>query len=394
MDNSKKTSFLTDDPDKILEQIAIKAHLSEGKEAIRAILREIYRKGTIGTKGLSKRLFLPLPIVAAIRKELEKNALIGRTQKGAVLTEEGINFVRNKLGIEHTKGYLCKSCSGLGIHFQVELERLIGKFKQYAKRRTKVKTELDQAFGKPITAFRRAFLMLENNDLEGRNVLLLGDDDFTSIAIASLKLKTTITVVDIDNDLLKIIDDFARKENAPITCIQADLRKSLPESLLNSFDVVLTDPPYTLPGLQLFLSRAIQALKEEPEKKVYLAYAHRPANELLAVQEIILSMGLAIKTKIQGFNLYEGAELLGNKTALTVLTTTGKTRAAITSDFLEEIYTGELSPTRRTYQCTKGHLITIGRQEKIKTIEELKKIGCPICGSKETFQLIQRQKIT
>jgi len=379
-------------PDKLLEEVATKANLQEGKESIRLILREIYRKGTIGSKKLARALRIPIPTIAAVRKELEKVGLIDRVQKGAILTEAGLRFVLDTLQIEVTDSFQCVECSGLGLELPDEANEQIVKHRTFTDKRPKPLTHYDQAFGKPITAIRRAYLMLEQGDLEGRNVLLLGDDDFTSLGLALMKVKTNISVVDIDERLLETITEISREEKYRINCHKADLRESLPENLHNKFDAVLTDPPYTPTGLRLFLSRAIQALKKTSGKKIYLAFAHRPPNDLLEIQKVILEHNLAIQQIIPGFNLYEGAEMHANTTFLAILITTESTKVLIPDTYTDEIYTGEINPTIREYTCKNNHTITVGRNQQIKTIEELKEVGCPKCGQKESFTRVSRQK--
>ncbi len=384
---------ITNNPNSVLDDIAEKASIFEGKEAVRTILREIFLNGTIGTKSLSRKLRMPIPTVAALRKELEKIGLISREKKGAILTEKGLIFVNDALGINYLESHYCKKCESTGIALPHEAEKLIAKQRLFSERRPKPQTEIDQAFSRPITAIRRAFLMLENNDLEGREILLIGDDDFTSLAIAQIKTSAKITVLDIDNRLLEIIKDISAENNFQINCVTHDLRKPLPKNLMNRFDAVLTDPPYTIPGLELFLSRAIQALKDESGRKIYLAYAHRPPKMQLEVQSSLTKLGLAILQLIPGFNLYEGAEMHGNTTFISILSTTDSTKPLITSDFSEKIYTGELNPTIREYQCKNGHVSEVGFSLEIKNIEELKENGCPVCGNKDEFTRISRRKV-
>lgn len=381
------------DVDILMQEIALNSQLEEGKEFIRLILREIYREGTIGTKTLARKLRLPIPTVAAVRKELEKKGLIDRVKKGAILTEKGIEFVERKLGITFTENLLCNECSATGLSLPHFAQEIIDKQMEFSNRRPVPRTEIDQAYGKPITAIKRALLMLENGDLEGRNVLLLGDDDFTSLAIAQLKTSAKITVLDIDDRLLELIKEIANENNFLINCLKIDLQKELPTNILDKFDVVFTDPPYTISGLELFLSRAIETLKKESGKRIYLAYAHRPPAHQLKVQSIINKLGLAITNLIPGFNLYEGAEMHANTTYLALLSTSENTKSTIKGDYSEKIYTGEINPTKRIYKCSENHLITIGITEIITTIEELKVQGCPICGSKKEFTLIIRERI-
>ena len=386
------TNIARKNPEKILEEVAKKAEIREGKESIRLILREIYRNGSIGTKTLARALRIPIPTIAAARKELEKVGLIDRNKKGAILTQLGLQFVLDSLQIEVTESFVCNECSGIGLELPVEADELIAKQRIYSEKRPKPLTNYDQAFGKPITAIRRAYLMLEQGDLEGRNVLLLGDDDFTSLGLALLKTQTRISVVDIDERLLETITEISEEEKYKINCYNADLREFLPEELHNQFDVVLTDPPYTPAGLRLFLSRAIQALKTSSGKKIYLAFAHRAPNELLEIQKVILEHNLAIQQIIPGFNLYDGAELHANTTFLAILITTDETKAVIVDEYSEKIYTGEINPTIREYTCKNNHIITVGKDQTIKTIEELKEVGCPKCGNKESFTRISRKK--
>ncbi len=388
----RKSGFKKDG-NTILQEVASKSQLKEGKDAVRGVLREIYRFGTIGTKSLARKLFLPIPTVAAIRKELEKIGFIERLKKGAILTELGVDFVNLELQINYFQNLLCKECDGTTIELPDDADSIIPKLRDFTDLRPTPQTEIDQAFGKPITALCRALLMLQNDDLEGREVLLLGDDDFTSLAIALLGTLTKITVIDIDKRLLDVISQIAKENNFDIVCIHADLRKPISNKLVGKFDTVLTDPPYTISGLKLFLSRCLQALKPELGRKVYLAYAHRAPNDLLDVQKVIQEHGLVIQQMLPGFNLYEGAEMHGNTTFIAKLLTTDLSKAQIIDEFYEKIYTGEFSPTLRIYKCSKNHEIQIGKNEKIKTIEELKEMGCPVCGSKDKFLRIKREKI-
>ncbi|TET30097.1 MAG: putative methyltransferase [Candidatus Heimdallarchaeota archaeon] len=386
IDSTKKTSL-------ILEEIASKSQLKEGKEAVRSILREIYRQGTIGTKSLARKIHLPIPTVAAVRKELENTRLIDRVKKGAILTESGLMFVTKELRISFVNDLLCKTCGGTRIEFPYEFDDIISKLRSFTELRPTPNTSLDQAFGLPITALRRAYFMLQNNDLEGRKILLLGDDDFTSLAIALLNITTDVTVLDIDMRLTDVIEEIADENSYQIKCYNHDLRKPIPDELKGQFDTILTDPPYTIPGLELFLSRAVQALKKEIGRKIYLAFAHRAPNDLFEFQRVITNHGLAFQEMIPGFNLYEGAEIHGNTTSLMVLVTTSNTRTIIEKEYKDMIYTGEIRPTTRIYSCLNKHLTRIGTTEKIKSIEKLKELGCPICGVKDSFTRITKENL-
>jgi hypothetical protein len=378
---------------KLLSYIAQKTDLKEGPEGVRAILREIYRAAPISTKKLARAVGLPIPVAAAVRNELEETNVVKRTSHGTILTSFGKKFVKETLEVQSSLQLRCSTCEGLGLELPTEAQGFRRKMEEFTAQRPVPLTKFDQAFGKPITALRRAYYLLEKGDLEGKSILLLGDDDFTSLGICLVNDKAKITVVDIDSRLLSVINSIAKEHSFSIKCQETDLRKELPRDLKNSFDVVMLDPPYTIAGLRLFLSRAIQAIKKTPGKSIYLSYVHRPPDELVEVHSEIIAHGLAVEELIPKFNLYEGAEMHANTTFMARLTTASATIGLITKDFEEKIYTGQVQPTIRHYRCKAGHIIPVGQTEEIKTIEELKQIGCPECGSKDYFKRVAREKI-
>jgi predicted methyltransferase len=161
---------------------------------------------------------------------------------------------------------------------------------------------------------------------------------------------------------------------------------------MGAFDTFLTDPPYTLPGLELFLSRGIQALRWRKTSTAYLAYPDKPPLEMLEVHGAINWMGLYVDELTPRFNMYIGAEILGNTTSMFRLVVTGEARPVITGPFQGRIYTGELRPTTRIYKCRCGEAIEVGSTKGFTTVEELKSRGCPKCGSAEGFRLTGKQR--
>jgi len=379
-----------DDSD-VIKTVSRRMDLKEGEEAVRRVLREVYRKRKVGTKDLARATRLPIPVAAAIRRELEKMGIIAR-RGGAVLTEEGERYVREELGMVEGRGAKMAG-SGSEILIPDEYTETLEKLREYTAFRPEPSPQLDQAFATPETALRRALYMLEQGDLEGRDVLFLGDDDFTSVAVGLLGVARGITVIDIDERLIKVIEGVSRDAGLGIECIVRDLRLPLPEELRGRFDVVLTDPPYTVPGLELFLSRGVDALRRRKTASVYLCFADKPPLEMLEVHRAITGMGLFVRELIPRFNLYEGAEMFGNTTFMARLATTEETTPVITGVFEGKMYTGEVRPTRRIYRCRCGEKIKVGEGTAYQTIEELKSSGCPRCGSRAGFRLQSRRRL-
>ena len=61
-----------------LSRIALKTNLSEGPEGIGKILRNINNIKGIPIHDLSKAVSIPVPVIAAIRKEMEKEGKLTR----------------------------------------------------------------------------------------------------------------------------------------------------------------------------------------------------------------------------------------------------------------------------------------------------------------------------
>jgi predicted methyltransferase len=379
-----------DDSD-VIKTVSRRMDLKEGEEAVRRVLREVYRKRKVGTKDLARATRLPVPVAAAIRRELEKMGIVAR-RGGAVLTEEGERYVREELGMAEGRGPKMAG-SGSEILIPDEYTETLEKLREYSLLRPEPSPQLDQAFATPETALRRALYLLEQGDLEGRNVLFLGDDDFTSVAAGLIGVARGITVIDIDERLIKVIEGVSRDAGLGIECVVHDLRLPLLERLRGRFDVVLTDPPYTVPGLELFLSRGVDALRRRKTASVYLCFADKPPLEMLEVHRAITGMGLFVRELIPRFNLYEGAEMFGNMTFMARLATTEEISPVFTGVFEGKMYTGEVRPTRRIYRCRCGEKIKVGAGTAYQTIEELKSSGCPRCGSRGGFRLQSRRRL-
>jgi predicted methyltransferase len=242
----------------------------------------------------------------------------------------------------------------------------------------------------------------EQGALAGKDVLVLGDDDSVSAAVALAgralsptgRLARRVVALDTDDRILTHLRDIAVAEKVIIGLVKHDLRKPLPEDLQGQFDTVVTDPAYTLPGLMLFLSRAIEALKPEGGR-IFLSFGHRPPDEQLAMQGMIAEMGLVIDQLTPSFNSYVGAGILAGVSDMYMLEATEDAEPLIEGEYTGPIYTGQVRPTLRTYVCTEcNRQIAVGGEAggQFATIEELKAKGCPGCGA-HTFQMISRRHV-
>jgi predicted methyltransferase len=385
------------------DQLLEKVEIEEGIEGIRNILLHIYRNGSISIKNLSRLTQIPVPIVSKVVNILSETKLLNRSKNGVQFWEHGMKFVEQQLGFFGYGNQKCPTCKSRSIYISPRYNEIFEILNPIFQDRPSVDTTFDQSKNTVETAIQRAGFFYEKGALEGKRVLFIGDDDFTSVSVGLLSkiffpnediilIPKSITVVDIDTRILEEISRVFSKFNIPITIIPFDLRKSIPSELLHHFDTIITDPPYSLNGLQLFLSRAISFLESGKNKDIFLSFAHRSPDQTLKMQVILTKLGLSLMEILPRFNKYEGSEILGNETQLIHLKTTSSTKAIINSEekFTGVMYTGETHPYIRQFQCASCNtIIEVGPDKEFLTIELLKGHSCPKCNGKK-FNLLER----
>jgi len=373
----------------LLETVARATRLREGPDGVAAVLRAVYRAGSLRLQDAAREARLPLPVTTAIRRELEKAGMLER-KHGLSLTAAGRGFVESALGLGATHEVACPACGGRGIVVPTALQPAVERLAAIIAAAPSTDVTLDQCPCTPETAILRALLMLERGALEGKRVLVLGDDDSLSIAIglvggALRKADVTrgVTVIESDPRRVVFLRDAAAGEGIAVDVVQHDLREPLPADFARSFDVVATDPPYTLAGATLFLSRGAEALAGDGA--CYFSFTQWSAARLLELQRIILDLGFAIRAVHPGFNRYVGASVLGGVGDLFELAQV-RTPDAVLPGWNAPLYTAEVNPRMRVYVCAAcGTEITLGEDGAPATIEALKEAGCPRCGEK-TFR--------
>ncbi|HEX4556071.1 MAG TPA: bis-aminopropyl spermidine synthase family protein, partial [Xanthobacteraceae bacterium] len=308
----------------ILETVARATRLREGPAGVAAVLRAVYRAGSLRLQEAAREARLPLPVATAIRRELEKAGLLER-KHGLSLTETGQHFVETALGLAVTHDMTCPACGGRGIVIPEKLRASVERLAAIVAGAPPVDVTLDQCPCVPDTAMLRALLMLKNGALEGRRVLILGDDDSLSVAIGlagrALRqgdLTRGVTVIESDPRRVDFLRAAAASEEIAIEVVAHDLRDPLPAQLARAFDVVATDPPYTLGGAKLFLGRGAEALTGDGA--CYFSFTQWPPPQLAELQRLFLDLGFVVRALHQGFNRYLGAGVLGNVGDLIELT--------------------------------------------------------------------------
>jgi hypothetical protein len=375
------------DVDEAVTEVAGAVGLAEGESGVRDILSAILATEPAAVREIARLSELPVPIVAAACNELRKRGIVD-TQRPVRFTGAGRLAVA-AANVAASLNVTCPECGGRGDILPPELAGLATALQASADGMPGAKAELDQTHCTVETKLGRVLRLHQARALAGQRILVLGDDDLVSVAIARFAAATgsaaairRLTVVDTDPDVLAWIDREVAGAGLVVETVEHDLRQPLPPALTGVFDVVLTDPPYTVAGAELFLSRAVSALAGQPGRHVFFSFGARRPDETIAVQRAIADMGLAVRSLAPGFNTYLGAGVLAGTSNLYHLRTATSARPLIDGSYDGPLYTADnrAAPTRpyRCAQCRAVH--AVGPGSRWPQIAALQAAGCPDCG--------------
>jgi predicted methyltransferase len=401
------------DIDAIAAQVASAVGLAEGESGVRDVLRVITQHEPVATASISRMAELPVPIVTAVCNELRKRGVVDKTRPVRLTgaARELLSAGRVQLELE------CSCCAGLGLRIPPELSALSTELELAAAGAPAVKLELDQTHCTVETKIHRVLRFVQAGAMDGRRIVLLGDDDLITIAIARFAALTgaaagirRLAVIDTDHDVLAWIGEQCAGTGVSVDLIEHDLRQPLPEKLAGAFDVASTDPPYTVAGAELFLSRAVSALEPRPGQHVFFSFGARRPAETLATQRLIADLGLAVRSVTPNFNAYVGAGILAGTSHLYHLRTTEETAPMSAGPYDGPLYTADSRAEQsRPYRCAGcGTVYLVGRTAGQDTgadsagsparppgwmwISELQAAGCPACGGTTFRPLPRRQR--
>jgi predicted methyltransferase len=336
----------------------------------------VARAEPVAVREISRAVQLPVPIVAAVCNELRGHGLVERGAPVRLTTRSRTAVGR---GLPpHPAG--CPDCGGHTVTVPAELSAYADELRRLADGVPAAKVELDQTHCTVDTKIRRVLLLDEAGAFAGRRVLVLGDDDLTGPALVAYGVHTgrsvDVTVVDVDTDLLAYI------AAAGVHTVEHDVRDPLPDGLLGAYDIVCTDPPYTVPGAELFLSRAAAALRPEIGGHVFFSFGARRPAETVAVQGLIAGMGLAVRALLPAFNDYVGAGILAGTSNLYHLRAAEPPAPAIVGSYGGPLYTADTrAAVTRPYKCAQCRAVRpVGPGERYARIADLQAAGCPDCG--------------
>lgn len=353
--------------DRFLKDVAKRVQLREGPEGAERILRAIFEHehepgaGALTERVLSRLTRMPVPVIVAVRRELEISGILepglsiqmapaaranlaeqwgwfavgGAAQSEfdappIATTEPPVSIAEAppsappspppprpsglaKFSLD-SNTQLCETCGGTGIAPSGAAWELVraGLHKHFAGKPRKVSPNVEpRPQPTPETNLRRAALMHEQGTLAGRDVLVMGDDVSVAAALGLAgkalapngRLARRIVALHQDERVLRQLRDIAIAEGVIIGLVAYDMRRTLMPDLVGDFDTVFLTPQPGYNGLALGLSRAVDALRPDGGT-IFLSY-HRPQpDEHLEGQRAMLEAGLLIGLVMPGFDAY------------------------------------------------------------------------------------------
>lgn len=305
----------------------------------------------ISIKALANRLFLPVPIVSAIKNEMKKKSMVTDIS-GITLTSKGELIVRMELQIKDLD-----ISRFLQLASMTNCHELFPEAHDIFEKRPEADVTLDQSKCTIETSFKRAHYLITHQQVVSGSLLCVGDDDLVSVAYGFLYRYLThqkgrdfkVTVVDKDFRVLDYIHNLSSIHQLPIDIVFHDLKDPMPKSMNKKYDVMITDPPYTMSGLELFILRGISCLKRGREVAIYLSFPVKPPEIRLAVQAFFTSQNILIDQIIDNFNRYEGAQIIGGVSNFFSLKTTVDDNFESLNPFTGKLYTREQNPKIRNF---------------------------------------------
>lgn len=244
---------------------------------------------------------VPIPALFSALGVLKEMGLLEFVDDEVRLTALGMSISGRLHTVEDMS---CSGCSGRGLD-PGEFTHISEKFHEIQKSRPAASHDFDQGYVTPGTTVARFVLAYERGDVEGRDILVLGDDDLVSIVLGLSGLTGSITVVEIDSRLTDFIRNTAETNGFSVNVQDFDLRNPLPEEHAGRYDTFFTDPPETIMAADAFIGRGVSSLKGTGSAG-YFGFTRREASlrKWFDLQRLLLGYGVVITDIIHNFSEY------------------------------------------------------------------------------------------
>jgi hypothetical protein len=267
------------------------------------VLERLARTGRAGWGELLDAQDASLPEFHATLAALEAEGTIVVEKGAATLSARG----RAEWHAGHEGAPLdlsCRACDGKGYAVRAD-HAALRRLEALLAGRPEPDLGYDQGAITPADALLRAAFLEERGDLRGRDLLLVGDFDLMSLALALTGQPRRVVVLEIDRRVVDFVNAAAAREGLRVSARPFDVREPIPAALERSFDAFLCDPVETLAGISLYLSRGASALRGEGAA-AYLGLTTLEASrgKWWGIQGVLHDMGFVLTDARRRFSDY------------------------------------------------------------------------------------------
>ena len=203
---------------------------------------------------------------------------------------------------------ICDKCKGKTIICDEMFKNIFKQLTEIYEKKPKPTFIFDQRPTNIQTTLNRCIYMLNRGDIFSKDVVLLGDDDLTGIAIALTHFAKSVLVLDIDERLINYVNTIAREYNLNLSAIKYDATTPLPNNLKNKFDTLLTDPTPEIKPFAIFVNKAISLTKNKAS--LYFSIYSSAMNFDFGLQEVMTERKLHITDMLPYWTEYKNIKSL------------------------------------------------------------------------------------
>jgi len=199
----------------------------------------------------------------------------------------------------------CASCNSMLVDINKKIKPLIKFMEKVLLKRPKSTFVFDQRPVNIDTVARRVAYMILRGDMQNKKIAVIGDDDFTGLALAWTGMAKEVVVFEIDERILNFSDMISKQYKLNIKLRKQNLLDKAPTNYLNYFDTFITDPTPTVKPLTLFTLRGLEMLDKVENKTGYISLypSHMAMN--IDFQKVLNKMNILITDLIPFLNQYE-----------------------------------------------------------------------------------------
>lgn len=247
----------------------------------------------------------PMRFLCAFWNQMIANGLLTTSDGRLRLTEAGLDLVM-ALGIAPAREAVCDACEGRGVDANKLFHEAADRFAAICRHRPEALRDYDQGYVTEATTLSRIAFVWQRGDLEGKDIIVLGDDDLMSIAAALTGAPKSVLALDIDERLIGFINEVAAKEGLTnLQAVRHDLREPMRDEWLGAFDTFLCDPTESFVGFKAFVERGLLSLKGVGSAGYFgLTHAESSLDKWARIQNFLLDNGAVITDLRDDFSGY------------------------------------------------------------------------------------------